>query len=271
VRARLSRISLWIWLLATTAAASAQQIQFAEPIALDHSGTTAQFDAYGRRFSLTLTDNERVLQKLPAQRKQQLQSYRLLRGALEGQPGSWVRLMESPAGTEGAIWDGHDLYAVTSYEHAAPFLSTPLDVAPDQVVIYRLSDAVDLLPRDFCALGDASPTLRKQTALDQYRTLVTQLKDESEARITRQVDIALIADSAFAANESDATAAMLARFNIVEGIFSEQVGLLVMATDLRVMPADNDPFTSTRARRCSSSSAATAPQTRRCARADLHT
>jgi len=245
VRAGLGRILLWIWLLATTGAASAQQIQFVEPIALDRSGTSAQFDAYGRRFSLTLADNERVLQKLPAQRKLQLQSYRLLRGEIEGQPGSWVRLMESPAGTEGAIWDGHDLYAVTTYERAAPFLSNPLDVAPDQVVIYRLADAVDLLPRDFCGLGDTSPALRKQTALDQYRTLVAQLKDEAEARITRQIDIALIADSAFAAYEGDPTAAMLARFNIVEGIFSEQVGLLVMATDLRVMPADGDPFTST--------------------------
>ena len=38
---------------------------------------------------------------------------------------------------------------------------------------------------------------------------------------------------------------MLARLNIVEGIFSEQVGLLVLATDVRVMPAASDPFTST--------------------------
>ena len=40
---------------------------------------------------------------------------------------------------------------------------------------------------------------------------------------------------------------MLARLNIVEGIFSEQVGLLVLATDVRVMPAAGDPFTSTNA------------------------
>ena len=36
--------------------------------------------------------------KLPAQRKQQLQSYRLLRGSLDGAPGSWVRLTEIPRG-----------------------------------------------------------------------------------------------------------------------------------------------------------------------------
>ena len=239
------RISLWIWLLAATTAASAQQIQFAEPIDLALAGSSAQFDAYGRRFSLTLADNERVLQKLSTQRKLELQSYKILRGTLDGQPGSWVRLLESSAGTEGAIWDGHDLYAVTRYERAAPFLTTPLPVAPDQVVIYRLSDAIDLLPRNFCALEAADTTLRKQSALDQYRTLVSQLKDSAEATITGQIEIALIADSAFAASESDPAAAMLARLNIVEGIFSEQVGLLVMASDIRVMPAGQDPFTST--------------------------
>ena len=81
------------------------------------TGQSPQFDAYGRRFSLTLADNERVLDKLPAAaQSRNSQSYRLLRGSLDGPPGSWVRLTESPAGVEGAIWDGHDLYAVTRYD-----------------------------------------------------------------------------------------------------------------------------------------------------------
>ena len=128
MRATVRRISLWIWLIAATA--NAQQIQFAEPIQLDVGASSAVFEAYGRRFSLALGDNQRVLEKLPAQRKQQLQRYRLMRGTLDGQPGSWVRLTESAAGIEGAIWDGHDLYAVTNYERIAPLLTTPTDRAP---------------------------------------------------------------------------------------------------------------------------------------------
>ena len=89
--------------------------------------------------------------------------------------------------------------------------------------------------------------LAKQTALDQYQALVADLEDTADAQITRQIEISLIGDSDFAASQaSDPTAAMLARLNIVEGIFSEQVGLLVLATDVRVMPADSDPFTSTK-------------------------
>jgi hypothetical protein len=47
--------------LAATATASAQQIQFAEPISLNSDSRVTQFEAYGRHFSLALTDNERVL------------------------------------------------------------------------------------------------------------------------------------------------------------------------------------------------------------------
>ena len=37
---------------------------------------------------------------------------------------------------------------------------------------------------------------------------------------------------------------MLARLNIVDGIFAEQVGVLILATDLRIIPAGSDPLTS---------------------------
>jgi hypothetical protein len=234
------------------APAFAQEIRFAEPIQLAVSGQTAQFDAYGRRFTLNLADNERVLSKLPAQRKLQLKPYRLMRGSLEGQPGSWVRLTESAAGVEGAIWDGQDLYAVTSNGRIVDHLTTPLAVGSNQAVVYKLSDTRDALPQDFCALGDDAVRARagagKLAPLSQYRTMVGELQVAAAGKVSRQIEIALVADSAFAAAEpADPVAAMLARLNIVEGIFSEQVGLLVLATEVRVVPADNDPFTSTAA------------------------
>src|SRR5687768_8478736 len=124
VRARVGRLLLGFCFAA--ADVSAQQIQYAEPVELTVAGSGAEFDAYGRRFSLKLTDNDRVLQKLSSQRKLDLQRYRLLRGVIDGEAGSWVRLTESAAGLEGAIWDGRELYAVTRYERVAALLSTPL-------------------------------------------------------------------------------------------------------------------------------------------------
>ena len=154
----------------------------------------------------------------------------------------------SPAGVEGAIWDGHDLYTVTRYDRIAPFLTTPLDAAPGQTVVYRLSDSVDVLPRDFCALSDAVNTSKATNGLDQYVAVMHEIEAGMYTpQITRQIEISLIGDTNFqAAESSDPTAAMLARLNIVEGIFSEQVGLLILATDVRLMQAGADPFTATK-------------------------
>ncbi|HEU5136923.1 MAG TPA: M12 family metallo-peptidase [Steroidobacteraceae bacterium] len=245
-----SRIALWVLALgfAANAAAQSPAIQYAEPVALALKSGTAQFDAYGRRFSLTLVDNDRVLNKLSAQRKQQLQSYKLLRGSLDGAPGSWVRLTETPAGVEGAIWDGRDFYTVTRYDRIADFLTTPLDAVGGQTVVYRLSDSIDVLPREFCALAGDTPLSKAANGLEQYQSLVREIEaGVLGPQLTRQIEISLIGDTDFQAAESaDPTAAMLARLNIVEGIFSEQVGLLILATDVRLMAPGADPFTATK-------------------------
>ena len=249
-----SRLVLWVlgfvWAVQAVAQPSVVEaspsIQYVEPVVLALESSHAEFDAYGRRFALSLVDNERVLDQLSAARKAQLAPYRLVRGAVEGSTGSWVRLVQSPAGIEGAIWDGHDLYAVTRYEKVAAVLTTPISAAPGQTVMYRLSDVRDALPKNFCA-NDAMPAEAKVTALDQYRALVQELEVQFQASsVTRQLEISLIGDGALQAAESDPTAAMLARLNIVEGIFSEQLGLLILATDVRLTTANADPFTATK-------------------------
>ena len=84
-------------MLAAGASAQAQQmqIQFAEKVNIVAHAGRAEFDAYGRRFSLRLESNDRVLARLPAQRKADFASIHLLRGELAGVPGSWVRLTNS--------------------------------------------------------------------------------------------------------------------------------------------------------------------------------
>ncbi|HUQ12583.1 MAG TPA: M12 family metallo-peptidase [Steroidobacteraceae bacterium] len=254
-----SRIALCFLALGLAAVASAAQpaIRYAEPVNLalksaPGSSGSIEFDAYGRRFSLALLGNERVLQKLSTDQRNSLSSYRLLRGSIAGVQGSWVRLTETPRGVEGAIWDGSDFYAITRYENIAPLLTTPLSASPDQTVVYRLSDARDALPADFCAASAASDLSKAQggTVLDQYETMIAELQTGGVVTpsITRQLEISLIADTAFQrdAEGGDPTAAMLARLNIVEGIFSEQVGLLIVAGEVRLMSPEADPFTSTK-------------------------
>lgn len=238
--------TLFLLAFAAQAAVAAPAIQYAEPVSLSLKSTTTQFDAYGRRFELKLADNDRVLSKLGATRKSELATYRLVRGTVDGSPGSWVRLLQSPQGVEGAIWDGHELYTVTRYDQVAASLTTPLDAAPGQTVVYRLSDVHDALPQNFCA-SDAVPADAQVNGLDQYRAVMQELQVEFQASsVNRQLEISLIGDGALQASETDPTGAMLARLNIVEGIFSEQLGLLILATDVRLTAAGADPFTSTK-------------------------
>ncbi len=234
-------------LICATASASAQQLQYAEPVSLSLTGRSAHFEAYGRRFDLSVSDNRRALEKLPPQRKAELGAYRLLRGSVDGAPGSWVRLTQTPAGVEGAIWDGSDLYAVTRYERIERQLTTALDAAPGQTVVYRLSDLRGALPRDFCGLDEKSPAGPAQkSGLDQYQALLSEISGVTTPGIDRQLEISLIGDVSFQdAEPGDPIGALLARFNIVEGIYGAQLGVLVMATDVRLMPTGNDPFQST--------------------------
>ena len=230
------------------AAASAQEmrIQFAEPVGIAAVAGTSEFDAYGRRFVLELASNDRLIAKLPAQRKAAMARYRLFRGTLSGQPDSWVRLTEFGGRLEGAIWDGHDLYAVTRYSEVAHALSTPIPAAPDQTVVFRLSDTVNAFPQSFCGVIDSEGGVSKDTnALNDYKSMIGEIRANALGTpVSKQMDIALIADRDFQEDESaDVTGAMLARLNTADGIFADQVGLLLNASQVVLVPAGNDPFT----------------------------
>jgi hypothetical protein len=247
-----SRIALWLVLLssfwggAVSAAEQTPTIQYAEPVALSLKSSAAEFDAFGQRFSLALADNSTVLSKLSATRKAELSRVRLVKGEVLGSPGSWVRLTQTAAGVEGAIWDGHELYAVTRYDRIADLMINPLDAAPDQTVVYKFSDLRDALPQNFCAI-DGSTAEAKVSGLDQYNALMSELNGQVQAgSVSRQLEISLIGDGALQASEADATAALLARLNVVEGIFSQQLGLLIIATDVRLTAPGADPFTATK-------------------------
>jgi len=245
-----ARKLLWVALVLGATCASAQEkqmrIQFAEPVKLKASAGHSEFDAYGRRFSLDLQRNERLVQGLPAAARSQLNHVQLLRGTLEGVSGSWVRLTQVGTGLEGAIWDGQDLYVVTTLARISKNLTTPIDAAPEQPVVYRLSDTLDSLPEAFCGLDESidAASSRGVSGLKQYRSLVAQIATTTGP--TEQLNLALIADTAYQQQNGNTSAdAMLARLNIVDGIFTEQIGVLLVPTEFRLVPSNSDPFTAT--------------------------
>lgn len=240
--------ALGLGLAMSAAAQDRMQIQFAEAVEISARPGNTQFDAYGRRFALELAANEGAISNLSAVRKAELSSVRLLRGKLAGNPISWVRLTTFAGRVEGVIWDGHDLYSVTSYDRIARHLTTPLAVGPGQTVVFRLSDTLNALPRAFCATSASPEGLAPNNGLMQYRKLVADLSANASMAVfmTRQVEISLIADATLQNLFGTSTSAeMLARFNVAEGIFGEQAALLLRPTDVRLAPVAPDPFTST--------------------------
>ncbi len=234
-------------LSAIVPAAEPPHIRFAEKITVNPGTTQAQFDAYGRRFVLNLHSNDRALARLRLKQGISISGTRLWRGALDGQAGSWVRLTEREGASEGVIWDGSDLYVVTRYRNVAGSLGVPLAARPDETVIFRLSDATNLLPEAYCGNAPSPDGLAQNNALVQYRNMVAELQVRTQAIAvsTMQIEISMIGDSAFASSFGDPIAQMLASYNIVDGIYAEQLGLLIVPSEVRTVPAAGDPFTST--------------------------
>jgi hypothetical protein len=194
-----------------------------------------QVAVYGRTMTLVLQDND-LLGDAPISRS----NLQLQRGTLEGQPDSWVRLTRSAQGINGLIWDGSELFVVDS--GAAMATAT----AP---VIYRLSDTQTSLPADYCGAVAATATVPVDGTVDgltAYKAVVNELTTTQPTATPTgiavlRLEMQVLTDAAYRAefnSDDDALAALMTRINNVDGIFREQLGLAVTATNVQVLSSD---------------------------------
>ncbi len=201
------------------------------------------FEAYGRRFDLELEPNARLLRRLPAAQRAALQQFPMYRGTLAGLRGSWVRLTRVGSELHGMLWDGSELYVIEPAQAAAAFMLAPAAGTRSTNVIYRLSDTLSDLGPNFCTVlrpGD------KPTALASYDALVAELRQSPAlaAVATGEMQVAIIGDFEFVTDHpANAQGVVLARMNVVDGIFSDQVGVQLTVSSVTLFNAANDPFT----------------------------
>lgn len=262
--ARFVRFGLLAGIVCLPVTAVAQQDRFqiihAERIALlpGTAASTAElkarpadvnlrFSAYGRQFDLQLESNDRLLVNLPAAERNKLLGYRLLRGTLRDHPGSWVRLTRTPSGDYGALWDGEELYTLSPAASVRQALTQSVAAEPNDTLIFRQIDTNADQGQAFCSIVDpASGATSSSPVARTYKTLLGELQQATDLR--GQIEVALIGDNEFVArNPVDPQAALLARLNIVDGIFSAQVGVTILATQFELFSGVVDPFTSTAA------------------------
>jgi hypothetical protein len=213
--------------------AHADRILYFEPLrplsapgggAQQKAGGTQQqlrFDAFGRRFEISLGSNDRLMESKSAQ--SQLELYR---GSIDGVAGSWVRLATRGDVLHGMMWDGTQLYAIEPAAEVRDALAQPLP-ADAQTIVFRLADVTIDEGAAACATETSS-----SKASDAYVALARELKSATVAMqasgATRRLDVSVLGDAGFRAryaSEQEARDQILTRMNNVDGIFSSQMSI----------------------------------------------
>jgi len=246
------RWSTWSWALALfagTMGASAADFRILHSESIVARSAPAEgslsFEAYGRQFDLELEPNDRLLSRLSAAQRAELQRFPIYRGRVAGLAGSWVRLTRVGSELHGMFWDGDELYVIEPAQSAEAFMIAPARGARSANVVYRLSDTQSDLGANFCAVLHPG---EKSTSLASYQSLVADLRRSAAlaAVPTGEMQVAVIGDfEFFTDNAVNPEGVAIARMNNVDGIFSDQVGVRLTVSTVRVFNTASDPFTDT--------------------------
>jgi hypothetical protein len=207
-------------------------------------GGRLQFEAYGQIFDLELSENDALLVGLNrAARGTARAGSRYLKGRLSGLPGSWARLTADAAGVSGVVWDGQQMYVLERAARVAKLSVVPLQPAGGTFV-YRASDA--LLHGGIGACGSEGGRPDGSLA-DETRAILGEFTaGRAKPGASREIAVVLVADTEFSSlHGSQTEQAMLERMNIVDGLYSEQLGLQIVAAGLSVYRGEPDPFSET--------------------------
>ena len=192
-----------------------------------------KFDALGQSFDLELEPNLGFLS--PEARAVLPQGLGVYRGAIAGKPGSWARIVVHDGLPSGMFWDGSEMFVVESPADSA--------LAINESVVYRLAD-VNVAPGAMtCGAHDFSGS-----GAAVYEAVVGEIGErlaQGPGAVT-EIDIGQIADFEFtSANGGDAGAAaeIVTRMNIVDGIYSQQIGVQINVPLIDTFNDINDPFT----------------------------
>lgn len=187
--------------------------------------TVVTFNAFSRDFALELEPNGRL-----AGLSQRFGTA-AYRGKIAGRPDSWVRLVLTPEGPSGLVFDGETLYGMEAGGDAP--------VAGGAPAMFRLAD-VYFAPGELgCEIG--AVTIDGEQAVTALAQEFTAL---AAAAGTRRLALGAVADFEFSQTfGANAESELLARFNNVDGIFSEQLGVQISVEEVDVFTASDDPFT----------------------------
>ncbi len=188
------------------------------------------FEAYGKRFDINLEVNHTLLDA--AQRGSLGSGVEVYRGDITGMPNSWVRLVVTNDAPRGVLWDGNELWAIevganetSGKEQPFIFRLDDLQVTPGALTCSHVSTA--------SSAGEFAKAM-----LSEGSVVVVQGLEASS-----QIDLAVIADFEFTRDKgASVDTALISRMNIVDGIFSAQLGVQLNVNRIDTYTTNDDPF-----------------------------
>ena len=191
-----------------------------------------KFDALGQTFDIQLEPNSGLLS--PVSRAALPQGVEIYRGRLAGNPGSWARIVVFEGMPRGLFWDGEQMYAIE-----APGDSIVETTSP---VVFRLADT-------FIEPGTMS--CGSESLSGNGATLYGKLVGELDAIVAQapgavsEIRIGAVGDFEFTSAMGDdvaAAAAIVARINNVDGIYSQEIGVQISLPLIETFSDAADPF-----------------------------
>lgn len=197
--------------------------------------TMLRFEALGRSFDLNLEANDRLMTRLPADAA--FESVRAYRGHLANNPDSWVRIVMFDGMPRGLIWDGETMFAIEAPGDSAMEISAP--------VMYRLAD-LNIAPGTM-SCGADSLSGNAANIYANMKAGLTAAATQGAGAVT-EITMGVLTDSLFTSakgGDAGAAAAVTARFNNIDGYFSEQVGVQINVQRIDTFDNATDPFDGT--------------------------
>ena len=207
---------------------TSQKLQAAGP-------ATLRFNALGKAFDLQLEPNHGLISATA--RDSLADGIGIYRGRMSGNPDSWVRIVVLEGAPTGLVWDGEQLFAIEAPRDSALQINSP--------VIYRLADV-------FIEPGSMScgAEVLSGNGAATYQKLIGELGTSISRApgATDEINLGAIGDFEFTSargGDANAAAAITARLNNVDGIFSQQLGVQINIQEMETFSAAADPFTDT--------------------------
>jgi len=200
--------------------------------------TTLSMHAFGQDLLLELEPNVELLSSMAvdenaanASTLAARETLGVFRGRLRGVDGSWARLTRSDNSFSGVVWDGERLLALEPFEEVRAMIPNgDFDADTTGHVMY---DTDDLIAMDgqSCAVENGAASAREIGG--EGRLLDKPGQVRASAAVGGQLNVAFVVDEQFARdNGQDIDGAIVARLNIIDGIYSKQVGVRISPTGI---------------------------------------